>query len=38
MEYINNFFPYSYHCHEGTLLFAYALNKVIAGIMHCVLN
>ena len=34
MEYINYTFPYSYHCHEATLSFAYSLNKVIAGKYH----
>ena len=24
-------FPYAYHCHEGVLAFAYALNQTIAG-------
>ena len=31
MEYIDNTFQYSYHCHEATLLFAYALNKAMSG-------
>lgn len=30
-EYVNNPFQYSYHCHEATLSFAYALNKTISG-------
>ena len=34
MEYINFTFPYSYHCHEATLSFAYALNQIIAGMYH----
>ena len=25
-------FDYTYHCHEGALAFAYALNKTIAGM------
>ena len=28
---VDDFFIYSYSCHEGTLAFAYALNKTIAG-------
>ena len=28
----NEPFVYSYHCHEGMLSFAYALNKTIAGM------
>ena len=27
-------FEYSYHCHEGTLAFAYALNLTIAGEVY----
>lgn len=30
-KHIDEFFIYSYACHEGTLAFAYALNKTIAG-------
>ena len=30
-------FVYSYHCHEGLLAFAYALNKTIAGMEDIIL-
>ena len=30
-NFIDDFFIYAYACHEGTLAFAYALNKTIAG-------
>ena len=36
MEYLNYTFTYSYHCHEATVAFAYALNKTIAGIVMCI--
>ena len=31
MDYINDTFQYSYHCHEATLSFGYALNKTMSG-------
>ena len=30
-EYNNYIFSYAYHCHEGMLAFAYALNATIMG-------